>query len=461
MTKRIPLLWIPILALILCSMLFAALSPRAVFAAQNMYTDVLDDLSVDGSFNIEQYPSVPDNHALHVIQVAESNADELFVYVYQPGGDVATSINISTSINDSLSYKNYKLTLLNARGALAKYRVQDFVVLPDALRYYDISSIYRRYDAAIDDPADNDNTINEVAYEVARRYTASTVAGSVSYTCLQTEVITITDKWCGFLRYDNGFHLSYSACDSWFIAFDTDRRIDKLMEADVYYVSQSYAWQHALGSKPYEQYGDPVDNYASLTYEDEAGNPADGWFAKKYTWKRIESAADFINKEDLTDDAKAALSGKKWVLRFAETSYTLYGSINATTEYSTKISEVTILRLKFETNGITYNLGVVDNKQTADDVPDNNQDKLNWELWGDQEIPWWVWMLIGIAVLIVLLVLLSSGLLDQILYCLIWIVTLPFRLLYQLFHWILSGILKVDRKNNKRSNNHGKKKRHQ
>ena len=35
------------------------------------------------------------------------------------------------------------------------------------------------------------------------------------------------------------------------------------------------------------------------------------------------------------------------------------------------ISNVSILRLKFETDGVVYNLGVVDNKQTGDTLPDN------------------------------------------------------------------------------------------
>ena len=34
------------------------------------------------------------------------------------------------------------------------------------------------------------------------------------------------------------------------------------------------------------------------------------------------------------------------------------------------MSDVTILRLKFETDGVVYNLGVVDNKQTSSVIPD-------------------------------------------------------------------------------------------
>ena len=56
--------------------------------------------------------------SLKIIQLAESVNKELFVYVYQPSGKAkdfkASSINISTTINDSISYCNriFRLLLL-------------------------------------------------------------------------------------------------------------------------------------------------------------------------------------------------------------------------------------------------------------------------------------------------------------------------------------------------------------
>ena len=38
------------------------------------------------------------------------------------------------------------------------------------------------------------------------------------------------------------------------------------------------------------------------------------------------------------------------------------------------MGDVTILRLKFETDGITYNLGVIDNKQTGNNAPINDEE---------------------------------------------------------------------------------------
>ena len=70
----------------------------------------------------------------------------------------------------------------------------------------------------------------------------------------------------------------------------------------------------------------------------------------------------------------------KWVLRFAETEYTSSASAYVYVQNGTRISDVTILRLKFETDGVVYNLGVVDNKQTSSTTPDGgaNPPTVHW-----------------------------------------------------------------------------------
>lgn len=45
------------------------------------------------------------------------------------------------------------------------------------------------------------------------------------------------------------------------------------------------------------------------------------------------------------------------------------------------MSDVIILRLIFETDGKTYNLGVVDNKMTGDGKPANKQPKFDFIAW--------------------------------------------------------------------------------
>ena len=114
----------------------------------------------------------------------------------------------------------------------------------------------------------------------------------------------------------------------------------------------------------------------------------------------------------------------QWVLRFAETDYMEYNGMWNPHKDMTKISEVTILRLKFETNGLVYNLGVIDNKQSGDEVPGNNENS-----WFDNLIKW----LIRIALTVlaaILVIFLFPYIVDLIVYIfkgIWWLITLPFK----------------------------------
>ena len=84
------------------------------------YTNVLEDLEKDDTFSATDYPVVANDYSLQVIQIAESDDKELFIYVYQPSvlELQATSINFSIVVNEDVfvsneevneNYKNYKL----------------------------------------------------------------------------------------------------------------------------------------------------------------------------------------------------------------------------------------------------------------------------------------------------------------------------------------------------------------
>lgn len=354
----------------------------AAYEPAEDYTSVLDDLSKDSNFNSNDYPINGGNYSLQVIQIAEGATGELFVYVYQPSAYVvnllATSINISTSGAENPSYRNYKLTLLNCVNALYKYRVEGLKVNQSSVRYYDISSIFRKWYAVIDDKPGAGNTVTEVACEVGQLWAARTNNGEVVYSMTDTETITITDKFIGSVRYPNGVSwFTAGACDGHFVAFSTDRRIDKLLEADVTFVITTYD-RNLLGTK----YGEPEPKDVTLSYDQTASNTVNGIFAKTYKWNRIQSVNDFTSGKEFSDEAKAQISKQQWVLNFYETECKvgiggataivtgLWGTlIGATLTSGTLLSEVSILRLKFETDGITYNLGVIDNKQTGENKP--------------------------------------------------------------------------------------------
>ena len=445
---------IAVLIVTLCVFLTGAQSFSAVAAeSENEKTasGVLEDLSKDVSFNTENYPSNAKDYSLSVMQLAESTDKELFVYVYQPSGDKvrASSINISTTINDEISFFNYPLELLNFEGTLFKYKVTNFEVKKDPVRYYAISLIYRPFDVSLGDKKSGNNTINEVNYAVNRQYCFGEINGKPYVNCVDIETIVVTDKFVGFVRYKDGFKLDVGACDSHFVAFNTDKPIDKLLEADVYYTSQSYSWLFALGVGQNETFGEKKDNYAYLKYTDKVEHTGDGFFAGTYKWDRIQTVDDFINGENrenvyhgavldvkvsskLTDEALNELKGKKWVLRFVETSYTLSSGANGSTSTkSTLIGNVTILRLKFETDGITYNLGVIDNKQTGSTEPSNSTDiKVEPNATGKGII---------YLILFVLLLVLLAPLLPYILNAVIFIVLLPIKLVSEIVKLIKSS----------------------
>lgn len=439
-------------------------------AAASSYTDVLDDLRKDDSFSESYYPEKADDYSLQIIQIAESTDRELFVYVYQPSGQLksytATSINISTTINDDISYYNYKLELLNSSDVFFKYKVGNFTVKDEITRYYAITSIYRRFDSLVDTPAENGNTVSEVEYAVNKQYCFSEINGKPYCNVVDIETIVITDKFVGFVRYKDGFKLYVGACDSHFVAFDTDKPIDKLLEADVYYTKQDYSWSVVAFVGENETFGEKTDEYAYLKYTDKVEHNGGGLFAGTYTWDRIETVEQFIAENDLTqnvysgavidvnvaskitEEGKAALQSKKWVLRFAETSYSLGGGNGSTYSFSTLVGDVTILRLKFETDGITYNLGVIDNKQTGSDKPVNNEE-IKVELNDNGRCI--VWLLLGILALI-LIVALFAPLLPVIFNAVVWFVTFPFKAIGALF----KGIKKAANKDKTNTKKRGK-----
>lgn len=431
--------WLVLLMLLLICLLIWPTGTQIAYAAETQteettYSNVLTDLKKDENFKQEDYPYKEDDYSLKVIQVAESEDNELFVYVYQPSGEkgnlVATSINMSTSVH-KLDFHMYDLTLLNSNGMFYKYLVNDFIVGNVDERTYDIASIFRPWNEDYDDPSDNDNTITYVPFEVAKIFTIT----DTETKCFDTEVVEVSDKYVGFVRYDDGYSGIAGTGMTWykpgsdahFIAFSTEQDIDKLYEATVYYCSQSYTYSYNQPSYLFqtrETYGTIEKGLEKKVSYDEyvtIKNNQGLISGREFSFNRIQSVEDFIKSEDrnyvydmlafnvnvetkLTDEGLAQIKDKQWVIRFLETDYT-----NKKVDWTictekriekTIISNVSILELKFETDGIVYNLGVIDNQQTGDLEPDN-ETNVFYEL-----ADWVKWLLriVGIILLVVLLI---------------------------------------------------------
>ena len=471
--KRTNIVICLILSFILALMFLpiSTLSKNDYVFADSTYTTVLEDLSKDSAFSMDDYPTIEEDYSLQVIQVAESKDRELFVYVYQPSGTLrASSINISTKTGNELEYINYTLVLLNSSGILFKYKVRDFIVSTNAIRYYDISSVYRPFNSNIDTQPDNNNIITEVAYPVSKLYVVNENEGNPVTSCYVTDTVVVTDKFVGFCRYNSGYvgspgmGLSFvkPGYDSHFVAFKTDYNIDKLYEADVYYTTQTYQYiKSKSGSiviSENEYYGDIIDNYAYLKYTDCVDlYVAHGFKGHSYSFERIQTVNEFFETEQtenifcvglfnvntktvITDEAKSELNNMQYVLRFVETEFKDQNTTYTYTKEWTTVGSVTILRLKFETDGAVYSIGVIDNKTTEAPDPVN---KTITEI--TSNIPDWlkpilyailVVILIGIAIPFLPYIIHGLGVVLKYLFLAIWYVLKYTAIgIYWLFAW--------------------------
>ena len=445
-----------------CEMLFSVFILRANAADNDKteYTNAYDDLRKSNSFDAEAFPQLAPGdegyYSLELITISESDIGELFVYVYQPSGYIedlrATSINISTKIRGEKDYKNYTLTFLNYYGVFYKYKVDEFVVSSDEKRYYEIPSIFRTWNKEYDVDPGNDNTVSEQDFAVGKQFTFETVnSGGVISSVEDVEYIEVTEKFVGYRRYENSsiaWGIISAHCDSHFVAFSTDREIDKLLEADVFFEKQVY-FSTGISLEPWS---DITQEYVYLTSTQEGGTIYGDFFEKKEaSWNRIQTTSEFLKMQDETeifsfpgfsesgnanfsDEDLEKLSKTEWVLNFVETKYNFESLSGSQTLEFSRVGNVSILRLKFETDGVTYDLGVVDNKQTGSSDP-----ALTIE--GES---WWQ-KLMAVIMLILLLLIISfiwnplSALLKFV-FGIIWfiikslfnlifkILTLPFRL---------------------------------
>lgn len=453
-------------ALLIAAILLAFISGVGIsFAAATRYSGVLEDLQKDEKFYIDDYPEKSNDYSLKIIQIAESADGELFIYVYQPAANTrplaATDISMALSeklSNEDTSYtvtgnefsgegfggwaggghggggaggrarsyaatisasvediETYSLHPISRKGVFAKYSVSGFSVLDYGKRYYNISTIYRKFNDDIDDESDNDNTINKVAIKVGQLWTATTTAEGVQYEAKDIEVVKLTSQMIGMHRYSDGFQFDGTkSCDSHYIAFTCDHKIDKLLSADVEFDTRSY--KALAGSKT--TYGELVHHRVTLYDYQVASNDGSGWFGKKEDWHRMSSVRQFIKEVDLSDNEKKTLSSYNWILNFYESKYKneaggkdvlisgllplgfIWTIINACTTTGELVFDVSLLRLEFKYDGDVYNLGVVSNIQTGSNKPTNG--RFNFWVWLSDKIgvPVWAAKLIISAIII-------------------------------------------------------------
>ena len=383
------------------------------FADLVRYTSVLTDLQKDESFNADDYPDNAKDYSIQVIQIAEGVDKKLYVYTYQPSQK--TTYFVAKEINMSLSEtpddtKPYGLTIMSCKDVFCKYKVNDFTISDETIRFYNITSISRKWQKGIDEETGNDNIHNTVAFPVGKLYKAMTDEnGVVKYKSDQTKIIEILNPYVDFLRYNDGYHWGFVSghwtyTDVHYVAFDTDFPIDTLMEADVVFNMQEYRGQLVVDGKYWlvgeKKQHDPI----TVKGKQYGGNAADGWFSKSYEWERIQSTTDFLKIDGLKETTKENVKNTKWVLMFYETE-AIRESGNGQGNWKDigiLVTDISILRLKFITKGNVYNLGAVSDRVTGDNKPGNiNTDELSFWEWLARitGVPEWVWKLIFVVLI--------------------------------------------------------------
>lgn len=413
----------------------------AAVADTRIYTSVLTDLEKDKTFQISDYPANESDYGMYLKQIAESTSGELFIYIYQPAADVRklTATNISLALAEKLSDEDsssyipngeefsefdgnivggghggggsggratsetennriqlYDLHLLSRQGVFAKYRVGGLILSKDTKRYYNITSIYREFDYAIDKEADKDNTINKVACKVGQLWTATETADGIKYEVKETEVVKLTSQMIGMHRYNDGFQFDGTkSLDSHYIAFTCDHEIDKLLSADIEFETRTYKSLAGSGTT----YGGLVRRRVSLYGYQISGNDGGGWFGKKEEWHKMTSVNEFIKEVELSEEEREMLSDYEWILNFYNSEFVneaggkdvlisgllpfgfIWTIINACTTTGELVFDVSLLRLEFQYAGKIYNLGAVSNIQTGSNTPI-----------GEQGFNFWVWL---------------------------------------------------------------------
>ena len=68
--------------ILICALFILPTSSGVAFAATSVYSDVLEDLQKDESFDKTLYPSSASDNSISIITLAESIDNELLVYTY-------------------------------------------------------------------------------------------------------------------------------------------------------------------------------------------------------------------------------------------------------------------------------------------------------------------------------------------------------------------------------------------
>lgn len=390
--KKTLICYIILFAFIFACFAGVLFSINRVKAEELEYTDVLADLQKDKNFNTGNYPgysfsTLPANlHEVNIIQIAEGNNRELFIYTYEPtrGNENETVELLSVTMYDGYvengvfpngSLRDYSLELVSESSVFCKYRVLNYSVSSEVIRYYNIHEFHREFNASFGDKLESSDAARKFAIACGIQFACSyindkLVIEATSYSFLELKSLYI-DSF--FIESGFGYQWFFGRTedhDLYFGVFtlEDEFKIDYIYDLDLEYTEEKLEWTN---------YTDPAVVSSNPIYEtsfhyESRSVKTSGFLKKEYVWDSFYPAQDFKRdailkgitlSESLTE--KLDEDGA-WV--FLIDSYvTTVSRLQLVWKYSKyRLADVSMLRLHFQSGVNTYNLGVISDKVTAD-----------------------------------------------------------------------------------------------
>ena len=475
------------------------LLPLRVGATASSYSDVLDDLRLDSTFDESLYPARSyveyislkydldpfndkDIKLLSVIQIAEGEDGELFVYTYQPlNADVditASSVILYTGDVREEEELKKPLERVSSNGVFNKYVVKDFALPSDTYRYYNIVEIERPWSELLDDKISDITITQYAAHDVGQTWCCYYKNDKLVYEMTKLRVVQITPTLTDFVYFKDGVTWGTllgreTGCYAHYIAFNIENySVDEIYDATLEYYYRSVTmtrvekhgfaaiWDVLFGNGDEIKTEYPngenweVESDCDLYSSDKVTYEGVGLLSKTYKWNRIMTSTAFLDKlvdqgVEFGKEEENTLKSSQYVFAFTETDVvsqeyilddglsTTGGESFATVINTTEISDVDILRLHFRVGQKIYDLGVVSDTTRGDLEPGGVGDPTKDPDW----LRWIFQVLFLVLVVLVLTFLWGPISLVLKIFCsglwiglkvFLWLLSLPFKLIGRL-----------------------------
>ena len=330
------------------------------FADTEQYTSVLEDLQKDSTFSIDEWNDESKHGVTEVVQIAISLDKELFIYVHQVGDirDFSYVVMNIALFSTELDFRSYVIEEVDCTDNFFKYKVIDFEVAASDIQKYCIS----RLDYPVDSKPNGSQLVTFDTVSIGQIWTVTHINGNYEYSYTYFDSIEVTDKFVGCdYRYvlPTGWSGYKSQTNTFYIAFDTDIKMSNLMEAQIEYKQSDIVGSNVSPLKNVVVQRDKEISYTHEVYKHWLVDWPAGTEFKSYN--AISTPAEFSKNFGITIPKKENGKDYEWVVVFYNETKTsgFPGEFNI---WNLKPLDTTILRLKFEKDGTTYNLGTIDNR---------------------------------------------------------------------------------------------------